>query len=67
MRKILALFAAVFALAMFIGASLPTADAAPCTYRCICSFPHKCCTVNGVETCKRVSNSPIQCPQNMPC
>ena len=38
-----------------------------CTWRCICSTPNKCCTVNGVTTCKPDPNSPLQCTQSFPC
>jgi hypothetical protein len=66
-RKALLLLMAVFVLALVVGATLPTADAANCYYRCICSVPHKCCIVNGVEVCKKANPSPIQCPQDYPC
>ena len=69
MRKKIALLVSVFALALGIGALLPQANAAfsPCFYRCICSVPNKCCTVNGVTTCKPDPNSPLQCTQSFPC
>jgi hypothetical protein len=67
MRKLFAAAGIVFVTTFAIGATLPKADAISCRYRCICSVPHKCCTTNGVETCKPVSNSPIQCPQSFPC
>lgn len=67
MRKAVAVLFVVFALAFVIGASMPAADAATCYYKCICSQPHYCCVKNGVETCKRVLFSPIQCPQVMDC
>jgi hypothetical protein len=63
MRKALAAICGVFAVALVIGMTMPSADAGPCYYKCICSVPHKCCVLNGVETCKKVSNSPLQCPQ----
>jgi hypothetical protein len=69
MRKTILLLAAIFTLALVVGAVLPTANAAfaPCTYRCICSVPHRCCTVNGVTTCKPDPSSPLQCTQSQPC
>ena len=67
MRKALAVLFIVFALAFLLGATIPTAQAVPCYYKCICSFPHKCCIVNGVEVCKRVIYAPIECPQDFPC
>jgi len=63
MRKMLVLFAAVFTLALVIGALLPQAQAGPCRTRCICGVPNKCCTVNGVETCTPDRNSHMICPQ----
>jgi hypothetical protein len=67
MRKAFAVLSVVFALAFVIGASMPAAEAGPCYYKCICSVPHKCCINNGVEVCKKVTNSPIQCTQVYPC
>jgi hypothetical protein len=69
MRKMLVLLAAVFSLAVGVGSMLPQANAAftPCHYKCICSVPNKCCTVNGVETCKPDPDGPIQCTQSYPC
>lgn len=66
-RKIFSLLLLVFTVCFFIGFSGNRANAADCYYKCICSVPHKCCRVNGVETCKRVLNSPLQCPQVQPC
>lgn len=63
MRKAFAVIVTVFAVAFVVGLTMPTADAGPCYYKCICSFPYKCCVNNGVESCKRVLDSPIQCPQ----
>lgn len=67
MRKAFAALSAVFLLALAAGATLPKAEAAPCYYKCICSVPHRCCVVNGVEVCKKATNSPIQCPQVQDC
>jgi len=63
MRKAISILFVVFALAFVIGASMPAAEAGPCYYKCICSFPYKCCINNGVEVCKRVTFAPIECPQ----
>ena len=41
----------------------PEAAFTPCTYKCICSVPSRCCTSNGVTTCKPAPESPLQCPQ----
>ena len=68
-KRLIVLLALVFAAAFassFIGTG---ADAAlsNCYYKCICSVPHKCCRVNGVESCKPAPDGPLQCPQNYPC
>ena len=63
MRKMLVLLAAVFSLALAVGAMLPQAHAGPCRTRCICGTPYKCCTVNGVETCTVDTKSHLICPQ----
>ena len=67
MRKTALGLLAVFALATGASALLDRVDAAggfgPCTYKCICSVPHKCCTSNGVTSCKPAPDGPIQCPQ----
>jgi len=63
-RKFFGLLLLVFTLAFLAGfGGTRGADASNCYYRCICSVPHKCCKVNGVETCKPVQFSPLQCPQ----
>ena len=67
MKKAMAVGFTVFAVAFVVGLTMPSADAGPCYYKCICSVPHKCCVNNGVETCKKVSPSPIQCTQSFPC
>lgn len=67
MRKVIGSLLGVFALAFVLGAALGPVDAAPCTYKCICSVPHKCCTSGGVTTCKPAPNSPLQCPQVHDC
>ena len=66
MRKTALGLAVLFAIAVGGSALLDTPQAAgfgPCTPKCICSVPHRCCTVNGVTTCKPDPNSPLQCPQ----
>jgi hypothetical protein len=66
MRKTALALAALFALAIGASALLDTAKAAGlgrCTYKCICSVPHRCCTVNGITSCKPDPTSPLQCPQ----
>lgn len=65
MRKFITGLAVVFVAAFAIGASLPKADAAACRNRCVCGTPMKCCTNNGVETCKPTTG--FQCPQVFPC
>lgn len=37
MRKALASLFAVFAVAFVVGLTMPSADAGPCYYKCICS------------------------------
>jgi len=70
-RGLIALFVVVAA--VFGTASLfSPADAAgggfgSCTYRCICSVPNRCCTVNGVTTCTPDPNGPLQCTQQYDC
>lgn len=67
MRKALATIFVVFAVAFVVGMTIPSADAGPCYYKCICSQPYKCCVNNGVESCKKLIDSPIQCTQVFPC
>lgn len=66
-KKLVVLFAVVFTVAFLSSYMGRSADAATCYYRCICSVPHKCCVINGVETCKPAPNGPLQCPQGFPC
>lgn len=61
MSKTIKLLAAVFVLTFAIGASLVDSQAAACRFKCICGTSYKCCTTNGVETCKPAAG--IQCPQ----
>lgn len=63
-KKVL-LVLAVFALTFAASTLTNKADAGPCRYRCICGVSHKCCTNNGVETCKPAAG--ISCPQVYPC
>jgi hypothetical protein len=70
MRRAILGLAIVFAAAFAVGVSSQRVEAkgfGPCTYRCICSVPHRCCTVNGVTTCKPDPNGPLQCPQVQEC
>jgi hypothetical protein len=62
-KRILPLLLLVFTVCFFIGLGGKSVDASDCYFRCICSVPHKCCRVKGVETCKPVQVSPLQCPQ----
>ena len=66
MRK--AAIAAVIVLAMAFGTAAVFQSSAAggfgsCSYRCICSVPYKCCTNNGVTSCKPAPDGPLQCPQ----
>ena len=38
-----------------------------CTYKCVCSVPYRCCTVNGVTSCKPAPDGPLQCTQGYNC
>ncbi len=63
MRKIVLLS---LALAATLAAAVSTpnpAESALCTWRCICSVPHKCCGTS----CKPDPNGPLQCPQVQDC
>jgi hypothetical protein len=65
MRK--ALLALVVVLAIGFGAAAvfqPTeAGFGSCTYKCVCSVQYRCCTVNGVQSCKPAPDGPLGCPQ----
>jgi len=65
MRKVLSTIGVLAVLAFGTAALFDRAEAAfsPCTYKCICSVPSRCCTSNGVTTCKPAPESPLQCPQ----
>jgi hypothetical protein len=45
----------------------PAAAFTVCTYKCICSVPHRCCTTNGVTSCKPAPDGPLQCTQVQNC
>ena len=69
MRKALTVFTVLAALvigtsALFQGTA---AGFSTCTYKCICSVPYKCCTTNGVTSCKPAPNGPLQCTQGQNC
>ena len=68
-RKAMAVIGVLGAFAFGASALLDTANAgfSVCSYRCICSVPHKCCTTNGVTSCKPAPDGPLQCTQGMPC
>lgn len=61
--KTLRLLGIVFVLTFAVGASMVKVQAGPCRYKCICGTPYKCCTTNGVESCKPAPDAPIACPQ----
>lgn len=65
MRKMVAGLALVFVTTFAVGVTLPRAEAAPCRYKCVCSVPMKCCTYNGVESCKKTTE--FACTQVYPC
>ena len=69
MRKLLTGVFLVGTLALGATAILDATQAAfgTCTYRCICSVPHKCCTTNGVTSCKPAPDGPLQCTQVYNC
>lgn len=63
MRKIILLSLSLAATLVATVSTLPSTEAQTCTYRCICSVPHKCCGT----ACKPDPNGPIQCPQVYEC
>jgi hypothetical protein len=69
MRKALMSLFALSALAVGAATLIEPASAgfSTCTYRCICSVPHKCCTTNGVTSCKPAPDGPLQCTQGYDC
>lgn len=68
-RKALIVFGILGVLALGSASLFDRAEAGfgPCTYKCICSVPNRCCTVNGVTTCKPDPSSPLQCTQQQGC
>ena len=64
MRKA-AIAVIILAIAFGAAALFQSAEAgfAPCTYKCICSVPYRCCTSHGVTSCKPAPDGPLQCPQ----
>jgi hypothetical protein len=69
MRKGLTMFSVLVALAFGTSALIQRTQAGftVCTYKCICSVPHRCCTSNGVTTCKPAPEGPLQCTQGYNC
>ena len=69
MRKALSVIGILGVLAFGTATLFSRVDAAigSCTYRCICSVPNKCCTTNGVTTCKPAPDGPLQCTQGYNC
>ena len=69
MRKALTVFGVFGVLALGTAALFDHVDAAfsTCTYKCVCSVPYKCCTTNGVTTCKPAPDGPLQCTQGYNC
>jgi hypothetical protein len=69
MRKAIVGLFAVFAIGLGAAALVEPAQAgfSACTYRCICSVPHRCCTFNGVTSCKPAPDGPLQCTQQYDC
>ena len=59
MRKIVLLSLALAATLATAVSTPNVSEAALCTWRCICSVPHKCCGT----ACKPDPNGPLQCPQ----
>jgi len=69
MRRALTTLGILAVLALGTAALFERAEAAftVCTYKCICSVPHRCCNVNGVTSCKPDPNGPLQCTQVYNC
>jgi hypothetical protein len=69
MRKSLTVVGILGVLAFGAATLLGPANAgfSTCTYRCICSVPNKCCTTNGVTSCKPAPDGPLQCTQVQNC
>jgi hypothetical protein len=69
MRKALTVVGILGVIAFGTATLIDRTDAAigSCTYRCICSVPYKCCTTNGVTSCKPAPDGPLQCTQGYNC
>ena len=69
MRKALTVLSLLGVIAFGTAALFERAEAAftVCTYKCICSVPNRCCTTNGVTTCKPAPDGPLQCTQGQNC
>ena len=69
MRKALTVIGLLGVLAIGTAALFDRADAAfsTCTYKCVCSVPYRCCTTNGVTSCKPAPDGPLQCTQGANC
>lgn len=63
MSKIVLLSLALVATLVAAASTPSPAEAALCSYRCICSVPHKCCGT----TCTPDPDGPLQCPQVYNC
>jgi hypothetical protein len=63
MSKIVLLSLALVATLAAAASSTKPAEAALCSYRCICSVPYKCCGT----TCTPAPDGPLQCPQVYNC
>jgi hypothetical protein len=69
MRKALTVVGILGVVAFGSAALFSNVDAAfsTCTYKCVCSVPYKCCTTNGVTSCKPAPDGPLQCTQGYNC
>jgi len=69
MRKALTVVGILGVIAFGTATFFDRTDAAfsTCTYKCVCSVPYKCCTANGVTSCKPAPDGPLQCTQNQSC
>jgi hypothetical protein len=69
MRNRLIVAALIFVAAFSFGLATPQdAEAANCFYTCDCAGnPLRCCTNNGVTTCKPDTSGIFQCPQVYNC
>lgn len=70
MRKVICTLGMLVAVVAAVATSASTASGATlpsnCRYKCSCSgTPLKCCTTNGVESCKVTGD--ISCPQIHTC